>query len=138
MSRNIKRLTYEDLVDFDKAINILEQAMGQKYPKLRKNFQKTIPGVFVYYPLDSKDPVGAAVTNITFPYAHLQLLGVHPEFQGRGIGRSLMDAVEQWARESRAKSIDLTDSIKTIAIRGWYERRGYVSEGRYSKVRALD
>lgn len=52
-----------------------------------------------------------------------------------GIGRQLMDAFEQWARERESVLV----SLATRGAAGFYEHRGYVSKaGYYKKYFAAD
>lgn len=58
------------------------------------------------------------------PHYHLGFIGVHPQAQGQGYGRKLLDAL-QTCSEEHPDSIGVyldTDSVKNVAI---YERCGY-------------
>jgi ribosomal protein S18 acetylase RimI-like enzyme len=57
--------------------------------------------------------------------AHVRMLGVHPEAQGRGIGRRLMEGAAEEARRAGKRRITLetTDSMRTA--QGLYESIGY-------------
>jgi ribosomal protein S18 acetylase RimI-like enzyme len=55
---------------------------------------------------------------------------VEPSARGRGIGRALLDAVVEWAKErdpSRAIRLSVTDG--NDAARRLYERYGFVDTG---------
>jgi ribosomal protein S18 acetylase RimI-like enzyme len=57
---------------------------------------------------------------------YIHRLAVHPEFQGRGYARQLMDFAETMAREKGAVSVRLdTFSLNTRNQR-FYEQRGYI------------
>jgi ribosomal protein S18 acetylase RimI-like enzyme len=54
------------------------------------------------------------------------MLSVHPEIQAKGIGKKLLQAAEQHAREMNCSSIVMTViSVRTELI-AWYQRNGYV------------
>jgi len=60
---------------------------------------------------------------------YLGMLTVSPELQGAGIGKELLHASEQYARENKFSAIVMSViSIRTELI-AWYERRGYQRTG---------
>ena len=47
---------------------------------------------------DSTDsPVGYVLVKVVDGAAHIEQISVHPEHQRQGLGRALIDAVDQWA-----------------------------------------
>jgi ribosomal protein S18 acetylase RimI-like enzyme len=72
------------------------------------------------------------------PDAYLEELYVVPEHRGRGIGRSLLEAAMQHAREHDAAHIDLGTSEDDVAARRLYESVGFTNrEGRPDGPRML-
>lgn len=61
------------------------------------------------------------------PEAHLQELYVAPTLRGRGIGRALLEATLDAAREAGATGIDLNTGETDIAARGLYESLGFTN-----------
>lgn len=59
--------------------------------------------------------------------AHLQELYVVPPLRGQGIGRSLLQASIDLARECGADSIDLNTGETDTAARGLYESMGFTN-----------
>ena len=60
---------------------------------------------------------------------YLGMLTVSPDQQGGGIGKELLSASEQYARQQQVKAISMTViSIRSELI-AWYERRGYHRTG---------
>lgn len=51
--------------------------------------------------------------------------GVHPEFQGQGIGARMMDEVERRARDRGAAELALDTAEGASRLIAWYERRGH-------------
>jgi GNAT superfamily N-acetyltransferase len=51
--------------------------------------------------------------------------GLLPEYQGRGIGRRMMDELERRARERGAAELALDTAEGAAHLLAWYERRGY-------------
>jgi ribosomal protein S18 acetylase RimI-like enzyme len=59
--------------------------------------------------------------------AHLEELYVVPELRGRGLGRALLEAGMEHARERGATRIDLGTSETDVAARALYERAGFTN-----------
>ena len=60
---------------------------------------------------------------------YLGLFTVHPELQNRQLGRTLLAAAEDFAREHSGKTIRMTVLNVREALIAWYERRGYAKTG---------
>jgi ribosomal protein S18 acetylase RimI-like enzyme len=56
---------------------------------------------------------------------YLGLLTVRPELQDQQLGRALMAAAEEYARQRGARRMRLSVVNVRTALIGWYERRGY-------------
>jgi ribosomal protein S18 acetylase RimI-like enzyme len=59
--------------------------------------------------------------------AHLEELYVVPERRGQGLGRALLEAAMNQARERGAARIDLNTSVDDVAARGLYESTGFTN-----------
>jgi ribosomal protein S18 acetylase RimI-like enzyme len=57
--------------------------------------------------------------------AHVRMLGVHPEVQGRGIGRRLMEGAEEEARLAGKRLITLETTEAMVTAQRLYESMGY-------------
>ncbi|MEO6877018.1 MAG: GNAT family N-acetyltransferase [Gemmatimonadaceae bacterium] len=64
------------------------------------------------------------------PIAQLTLLVVDESVRTRGVGRALVQAAEQFARERGAKRINVTTALQRSDAHAFYERIGYVLTGR--------
>ena len=62
------------------------------------------------------------------PHAHLSVLAVAKKAEGKGVGRALLDASEQWARDRGSDRLTLSALVTNARARGIYERRGYAGE----------
>jgi len=60
---------------------------------------------------------------------YLGMLSVLPHLQAKGIGRALLDASEQLARELSCDSMTMTVISSRKQLMEWYERRGYSLTG---------
>ena len=62
------------------------------------------------------------------PSAHLEVLAVAQEVEGRGVGKALVTAAESKARELGAETMTLHVFGVNVRARGMYERLGYDGE----------
>jgi ribosomal protein S18 acetylase RimI-like enzyme len=60
---------------------------------------------------------------------YLGLLTVRPDLQNRHLGRTLLSAAEDFARDRGATRIRMTVVNVRAALIAWYQRRGYVLTG---------
>ena len=72
---------------------------------------------------------------------HVATIGmmVAPDWRGRGVGSSLMEAAIAWCRSERVEKVELSVYPDNAAARGLYEKFGFREEGRltgHSKKRA--
>ena len=68
---------------------------------------------------------GFCVTGLGAAIAYLQRVAVDPEWQGRGIGRSLVRTAALWARRNGAQALVLNTQADNIAALRLYEAEGY-------------
>lgn len=55
-------------------------------------------------------------------------LFVQPSHRGQGVGRQLLDAAEQYARETGAIRVVLETQVSNLPAQALYESRGYVRD----------
>jgi len=60
---------------------------------------------------------------------YLGMLTVSPTLQGSGIGKKLLTASEQYARENKFDAIRMTVISIRLELIAWYERHGYNRTG---------
>ena len=56
--------------------------------------------------------------------AWVEDLAVHPAQRSRGIGKALMDAAKDWAREHGASHLELDSALARVDAHRFYEREG--------------
>ncbi|HSY82036.1 MAG TPA: GNAT family N-acetyltransferase [Gemmatimonadaceae bacterium] len=85
---------------------------------------------------DDTGLLGIATTQIVWslvedaPRALLTALVVRDDTRGRGVGRALVTAVEQWARERGADRVVVTTALRRAGAHAFYERVGFEFTGR--------
>ncbi len=62
------------------------------------------------------------------PHAHLSVLAVTAEAEGKGVGSALLDRSEAWARERGSDRLTLSALVTNARARGLYEKRGFSGE----------
>ena len=62
------------------------------------------------------------------PSAHLEVIVVRDDAEGQGIGKALIQTIEQAVREQAARSITLHVFVTNARARAVYERLGYSGE----------
>jgi ribosomal protein S18 acetylase RimI-like enzyme len=79
------------------------------------------------------EPGGYVYVNVETDYfgrthAHIEILAVSSSTQGRGAGRTLVEAAEAWARSEGVDLITLNVFVNNQRARSVYERLGYAPE----------
>ncbi len=65
-------------------------------------------------------------------------LGVHPDHQGKGLGRVMMSAVEDWLKARGVPKINLMIRDTNLEVQTFYERLGYATSPRTVMSKWLD
>lgn len=85
---------------------------------------------------DRNRVIGFAIMEFLAVHAHLSLLAVQPGFQGRGIGRQLVEWLEASARTAGIFTVNLELRVGNDGARRFYERLGYRVVGRNARYYA--
>lgn len=97
-------------------------------------FREPKPGEALFVAELDGRPAGCAylVTLVDYfnerPHAHLSVLAVSAEAEGKGVGSALLDRSEAWARERGSDRLTLSALVTNSRARGIYERRGFSGE----------
>ena len=70
-------------------------------------------------------PVGFAIAEQIENAAYLREIDVHPDHQGRGLGRQLIAAVVNWALEQDLNAVTLTTFAEVPWNAPYYQRLGF-------------
>lgn len=80
------------------------------------------------------EPAGVAylVTLVDYfnlrPHAHLSVLAVTRQAEGKGVGSALLDASVAWAKERQSDRLTLSALVTNSRARSLYERKGFGGE----------
>ena len=70
--------------------------------------------------------IGYVLVEVVDGNAHVEQVSVHPDHQGQGAGRALMDRARQWAVETNRPAVTLTTFTDVPWNRPLYEHLGFV------------
>lgn len=126
--------------DFNEIFKIIKKEYGKKpyYEKWTKqNALRTLDYYSnwgeIYVAEENKAVIGFMVIHKEFynngPDLHVKELAVKSVFQGKGIGKALMQKAEEYARKIKASQIYLSTSLDAPAFQ-FYKKIGYVPSKR--------
>ncbi|CDH43654.1 putative GCN5-related N-acetyltransferase [Candidatus Contendobacter odensis Run_B_J11] len=61
------------------------------------------------------------------------VIGIRKDYQGRGIGKQLLEAIDVWAQKTNITRLELTVAQDNQPARVLYEKSGYVEDGMRKK-----
>jgi GNAT superfamily N-acetyltransferase len=95
------------------------------------------PGAFflVFEGLDGS-LLGAVHVGVQADRAHFGLLSVDPAWQGRGLGRALVDAVEAHGRAAGCSELTMDFVNLRLELPGFYSRLGFTPTGEIAPMPA--
>jgi GNAT superfamily N-acetyltransferase len=106
-------------------------AMDRFIHELSSGGLLTDPGAEAFVAMIDGEPCGLIAVHPDVDYftghprAHVDILVVAAEAEGRGVGRALMNHVEQWAREKACQEVVLNVFATNDGAIRFYERCGY-------------
>ena len=75
---------------------------------------------------DNDVPIGYVIVDVVDGNAHVEQVSVHPDHQGRGVGKLLLDRVREWAESCAVPALTLTTFRDVEWNRPLYEHLGFV------------
>lgn len=89
-----------------------------------------IPGsVFLKYLDDSGSIIGCVNLQNQGEYLYLGMFSVRPEIQGKGLGKEILAAADEYAAYLGIVRIKMTVISVRAELIGWYNRNGYLPTG---------
>lgn len=112
------------LEDLDAVMQIEKQAYP--HPWTIGNFRDCLSsGYYACVLLDGKKMIGYAVMSSGAGEAHVLNICIHPDQQGRGLGRNLLHVLEAEARERKVDMMLLEVRASNVNAIGLYESMGF-------------
>lgn len=74
---------------------------------------------------DAGSPVGYVLVDVIDACAHVEQVSIHPRHARQGLGKRLLDAVEEWARQSGQRAMTLTTFADVPWNAPYYQRLGW-------------
>ena len=130
----VRRATSADADDIGRLLHDFNTEFGDPTPgpeRLAKRIETLVAGGDTVVLVGGEGPDGLAVLRFRpaiwaeAPECYLAELYVVPDRRGHGLGRALMNAVLELARQEGAAWIDLGTSDADVAARGLYESLGF-------------
>ena len=78
---------------------------------------------------DKGQITGCVYLEVKGPKLYLGMFSVSPVLQGKGVGRALLEAAEELAKQFTCHTITMTVISTRAELISWYERRGYTFTG---------
>ena len=78
---------------------------------------------------DGRRLAGAVYVEVRETRGYFAMLSVDPEFQGRGLGRALVRAVESYCREAGCRVLDIDVVDLRTELPGFYSALGFTPTG---------
>jgi GNAT superfamily N-acetyltransferase len=93
----------------------------------------------LFLAVDSTTGIGAGFTQLYPTFSSISMrhswilndLFVMPEYRGQGLGRKLLEAARQYARDTGAKGLSLSTAIDNQTAQKLYESFGYVRDEQF-------
>jgi GNAT superfamily N-acetyltransferase len=107
------------------------EVMTRYFAELAGSRLLSEPGAEAFVATIDGKPVGLAAVHpdadyfTGHPRAHVDVLVVAPEAEGRGVGRALLEHVETWGRGHRCREVVLDVFASNEDAMAFYERCGY-------------
>ena len=125
MSSEVRRMQLADLPDVLK-----NERLGYMYPWTEGVFRDCLRnGQECWLLMSSNLNVGHGILSIAAGESHLLNVCVHPDFQGHGFGRILVEHVLERARAGKASTIFLEVRPSNVAACELYDKLGFNEVG---------
>ena len=125
MSSEVRRMQLADLPDV-----LRNERLGYTYPWTEGIFRDCLRnGQECWLLMSSNLNVGHGILSIAAGESHLLNVCVHPDFQGHGFGRILVEHVLERARAGKASTIFLEVRPSNVAACELYDKLGFNEVG---------
>ncbi|MDX1488951.1 MAG: GNAT family N-acetyltransferase [Acidiferrobacterales bacterium] len=116
--------------------DLIEHGLPWSWDSARITQQIRCHDTVVLTAWDKREIVGFAIMRFLEESAHLNLLAVDAPYQGRGVGRRLVEWLEQSARVAGTFIISLEVRLSNQGARTFYRKLGYTELARIPRYYA--
>ncbi|MFN3581324.1 MAG: GNAT family N-acetyltransferase [Pseudomonas sp.] len=106
------------------------ERMNREPAPMHADFASQIAQGYVAVAACEEHLAGYVVFYYEGDHAHLENVAVSPEYQGRAVGRRLIEHVEQTARKAGYQAVELYTNEAMTENLAMYPRIGYIEVGR--------
>ena len=125
MSSEVRRMQLADLPDV-----LRNERLGYMHPWTEGIFRDCLRnGQECWLLMSSGENVGHVILSVAAGESHLLNVCVHPDFQGHGFGRILVEHVLERARAGKASTIFLEVRPSNVAACELYDKLGFNEVG---------
>ncbi|RYD80198.1 MAG: GNAT family N-acetyltransferase [Sphingobacteriales bacterium] len=86
--------------------------------------------VMLKYINETKEIIGCVNLQKHINKIYLGMFAVSPQLQGGGVGKKLLQAAEEYAKQKKCTAIYMTVISVRSELINWYKRHGYVDTGK--------
>jgi len=128
---NIRKATVKDVNDVEKCMHLAylkykDRLDVEKLPPMHVDYKEEILSYPVWVVEVNNQIAGGIVLVFEQDYASIANIALHPEFQGKGIGKFLMDFAEKEAIRRGYTEINLATHILLTENVEFYKRLGWI------------
>lgn len=108
--------------------DLIEGPMRTDETSLKELIQK--PNAVILKCVENEKITGCVYLEKKEQRLYLGMLSVSPEIQARGIGKKLLKAADDYAKQNNCRVIEMTVISVRRELIAWYERNGYRQTGK--------
>lgn len=129
----VRRATVSDaaaLTEVVRAAYAPFRAAGLRLPEVEAGIAEAITDAPVWVAVEGAAIIGGVIVRHSDTSTMVENLAVHPDASGKGVGRRLLRAVEQWARQLGFPGLHLATHVDMAATIAFYRHLGWHEVGR--------
>ncbi len=130
----IREATLKDSEDLEVCMHLAyknyeEIMQGEFLPPLHSNYKEEVENYSVWVIEENEEIVAGIILVFENNYASIANVAVHPNMQGKGIGKFLIDFAEKVAKEKGYIEINLATHKLLVNNILFYEKLGWIKYG---------
>ncbi|WP_432666710.1 GNAT family N-acetyltransferase [Wukongibacter baidiensis] len=132
---NIRKAIIDDARNLKSCMDMayskyLDRLGGKRLPPMDVDYEEEIASYPVWVAESDKEIVGGLILTFEDDYTTISNVAVRPDFQGKGLGRGLMDFAESEAKSRGYSEIRLATHVLLTENISFYLKLGWIEIGR--------